>query len=692
MVTADLAVTGPMAAGDWLAAVRSGQVGSLLNLYGRERVREAQRTAVEETRLGIPLFFGFDAIHGHRTIFPIPLAEAGAFDPGMWRRTARVTAEEAAADGLDLLFAPMLDVCRDPRWGRIAESPGEDPWLAARLAEARIGALQKGGLDATDAVAACAKHLGGYGAVGAGREYASVDVSERTLHEVHLPAFASAVGHGAASVMPSFNDLAGVPTTANGPLLRGVLRGGWGFGGVLISDYGAVAELIAHGVAADLAEAAALALEAGVDIDMMGDAFVRGLPEALERGLVGIERVDELVRRVLALKERLGLLDDPYRRCGAPPASPTTKAERRALAREAGRRSIVLLQDEAGLLPLDPAPKRIAVLGPLADAGLEMPGPWSAAGAPEEAVSILDGLRGAFAGTVLVHVPGVAIEGEDESGIEAAVQAAREADIVLLCLGEKRFMSGEAASRARPDLPGRQRALAEAVLRLGKPTVLLLSSGRPLMVPWLFEQAGTVLATWFLGVEAGHAVAEVLSGAAEPTGRLPVSWPVDTGQIPVFYAQRPTGRPADSGQRYTSKYIDLPVEPLFPFGHGLSYARFSYRKLEVTPAEARPGDPIEITVEVTNEGHRPGEETLFFFVRDRVASVARPMQELRGWQKIRLDPGERGTARLVLSTEAFSFLGPDLEPRLEPGSFEIRVGPSADPRRQIVAELLLRAG
>ncbi len=554
MVTADLAVTGPMAAGDWMAAVRSGQVGSLLNLYGRDRVREAQRTAVEETRLGIPLFFGFDAIHGHRTIFPIPLAEAGAFDPGLWRRTARVTAEEAAADGLDLLFAPMLDVCRDPRWGRIAESPGEDPWLAARLAEARIGALQKGGLDATDAVAACAKHLGGYGAVGAGREYASVDVSERTLHEVHLPAFASAVAHGAASVMPSFNDLAGVPTTANAPLLRALLRGGWGFGGVLISDYGAVAELIAHGVAADLAEAAALALEAGVDIDMMGDAFVRGLPEALERGLVGIERVDQSVRRVLALKERLGLLDDPYRRCGAPPASPTTKAERRALAREAGRRSIVLLQDGAGLLPLDPAPKRIAVLGPLADAGLEMPGPWSAAGAPEEAVSILDGLRGAFAGTTLVHVPGVAIEGEDESGIEAAVQAAQEADIVLLCLGEKRFMSGEAASRGRPDLPGRQRALAEAVLRLGKPTVLLLSSGRPLMVPWLFEQAGTVLATWFLGVEAGHAVAEVLSGAAEPTGRLPVSWPVDTGQIPVFYAQRPTGRPAELG---TALHIEV---------------------------------------------------------------------------------------------------------------------------------------
>jgi beta-glucosidase len=557
------------------------------------------------------------------------------------------------------------------------------------MAEARTGAFQMSDLAAADAVAACAKHLGGYGAVDAGREYASVDVSERTLHEVHLPAFASAVAHGVASVMPSFNDLAGVPTTANAALLEGLLRGAWGFDGLIVSDYGAVAELIAHGVAADLAEAAALALGAGVDIDMMGDAYVRGLPDALRRGLVGIERVDAAVRRVLALKERLGLLDDPYRRCRAAPASATVKAERRALAREAARRSIVLLQDEAGLLPLDPAPARIAVLGPLADAGLEMPGPWSAAGVPEEAVGILDGLRAAFAGSALVHAQGVAIGGEDESGIEAAVRAAQEADLVVLCLGEKRFMSGEAASRARPNLPGRQRALAEAVLATGRPTVVLLSSGRPLMVPWLFERAGTVLATWFLGVEAGHAVAEVLSGAAEPTGRLPVSWPVDIGQIPVFYAQRPTGRPADSGQRYTSKYIDLPNQPLFPFGHGLSYARFSYCRLEVTPGEVKAGDRIEITVEVANEGDRSGEETLFFFVRDRVASVARPMQDLRGWQKIRLAPGERGTARLVLDTAALSFLGPDLLPRVEPGSFEIRVGPSADPRRQITAELVL---
>ncbi len=690
MVTADLAVTGPMAAGDWMAAVRTGRVGSLLNLYGRERVREAQRVAVEETRLGIPLFFGFDAIHGHRTIFPIPLAEAGAFDPGLWRRTARVAAEEAAADGLDLLFAPMLDVCRDPRWGRIAESPGEDPWLAARLARARIAALEEQDLAAADAVAACAKHLGAYGAVGAGREYASVDVSERTLHEVHLPAFRAAVAHGVATIMPSFNDLAGIPATANAALLEGLVRGGWGFEGVLISDYGAVAELVPHGVAADLVEASALALAAGVDIDMMGDAYVQGLPEALRRGLVAIEQVDRAVVRVLTLKERLGLLDDPYRRCRAAPAPPTVLAERRALAREAARRSIVLLDDKAGLLPLDPPPRRLAVIGPLADAGPEMLGPWSAAGSPEEAVGLLDGLKEAFPGTTIVHARGVPIEDGDESGIEPAVAAAREADLVLLGLGERRYMSGEAASRARPDLPGRQRALAEAVLAVGKPTVALLSSGRPLMVPWLVERAGAVLATWFLGVEAGHAMAEILSGAAEPTGRLPVSWPVDTGQIPVFYAQRPTGRPPDPKVRYTSKYIDLPVEPLFPFGHGLSYTRFGYRDLEVGPREARPGDRILISVEVTNEGRRPGEETLFFFIRDPVASIARPVQELRGWQKVHLLPGERVTVRLALDTDALAFLGPDLEPRLEPGRFEIRVGPSADPARQVTAELLLR--
>jgi beta-glucosidase len=689
LVSAGWAVTGPQVSGDYMAAVRAGRIGAISNLWGAEETRAAQRIAVEETRLGIPLLFAFDVIHGHRTIFPIPLAEAAAFDPVLWERTARAAAIEAAADGLNLIFAPMLDVARDPRWGRIAESPGEDPWVAARFAEAKVRGFEGDDIAHPQNLAATAKHLAAYGASVAGRDYAAVDISEWSFHEVYLPPFRAAVAAGVAAIMPAFTDLAGVPMTVNSAVLRKTVREHWRFDGLIVSDHGAIRELLAHGVADDLAEAAALALRAGVDIDLMSGAYGPGLPLALERGLVTVAQIDAAVRRVLGLKARLGLFDDPFHRSDAALAPPGQAELHRELARDAARRSIVLLTNRDGLLPLQDAMRRIAVIGPLADARDDMLGPWAAAGRAEDMVTILEGLREALPRSQISHAPGVPIEGGEADGISAALDLARGADVVVLCLGEARRMSGEAASRARPDLPGRQPELAQAVLDLGKPVVVLLSSGRPLLVPWLFERAQAVLATWFLGSEAGHAIGDVVSGRYNPSGRLPVSWPVDVGQIPIFYARRPSGRPADPEVHYSSKYLDLPVDPLFPFGHGLSYSRFVPRDLRVSATELSPGQALSVEVEVSNQGPRSGEVTMFMFIRDPVASVSRPVLELRDISKSLLESGASTTLSFRLTVDDLRFLGPDLSPRLEPGLVELFVGPSANPADLLRAEIRL---
>ncbi|MDJ1157071.1 glycoside hydrolase family 3 N-terminal domain-containing protein [Chelatococcus sp. SYSU_G07232] len=686
MVSFGWSETGPNKSVDIRAEIRAGRIGSLLNIWGADETRAIQRLAVEETRLGVPLLLAFDVLHGHRTIFPIPLAEAALFDPAAWERTAREAALEAAADGIALTFAPMLDVSRDPRWGRIAEGPGEDPVLAALFAEAKVRGFQGGDLASAGSLAATAKHIGAYGAVTAGRDYASVDISDRALHEVYLPPFRAAVAAGAAAVMPAFSDLAGTPASANATLLRGLLRERWGFEGVVVSDHGAVAELVVHGVAADLAEAAALALAAGVDIDMMGMAYAQGLVPALERGRVDMGAIDAAVRRVLQLKESLGLFDDPYRR-GSAAGAAAGAASRGALARDVARRSIVLLTNN-GVLPLARDLRRIAVVGPLAMAAADMLGPWAGAGDPARAVTMVAGLRAALPQCEVVFAAGVEVDsGETRGMIEEALAACRAAEVVVLCLGEGAQMSGEAASRAQPDLPGRQRQFAEAVLAVGRPVVALLSSGRPLMVPWLIARADAVLATWFLGSEAGHAVADVLTGRWNPSGRLPLSWPVDTGQIPIFYGQRRTGRPADPAERYSSKYIDAPAAPLFPFGHGLSYTRFTLSDLQVAPAVAGPHDRVTVAVTVANEGPVDGEETVLLFVHDLVASVARPVLELKGMAKVRLAPGERQVLHLILPVDDLAFLDLDLKPRLEPGAFKVYVGPAADPERLLEASL-----
>jgi beta-glucosidase len=677
MLSSGLVVTGPGDPGDYMAALKAGRVGSLLNLFGRGQVREVQRIAVEETRLGIPLIFGYDVIHGHRTIFPIPLGEAAAFDPALWERTARIAALEAAAEGLTLTFAPMLDVSRDPRWGRIAESAGEDPWLTSLYARAKVKGFQGDDLKSPLSIAATAKHLAAYGASLAGRDYAQVEVSERTLHEVYLPPFKAAVSAGAAAIMPAFTDMDGIPLTAHVAILRDLVRRQWGFDGVIISDYSAITELIPHGVAADVTEASALALKAGVDIDLMGLAYVQGLPNALQSGAVSIEHIDRAAERVLMLKEQLGLFDDPYRDAAVKFDHKARRVEHRDIALDAARRSIVLLTNRGNILPIRQPPRRVAVLGPLANAQAEMLGPWSGAGLIEDMVPFLPGIRAAWHGSEILHAAGVAIESGDTKGIAAAVDMARRADVVLLCLGEDRMMSGEAASRAQPGLPGHQEELAKAVLDTGKPVIVLLSAGRPLTVTWLMERADAVLMTWFLGSEAGHAVADVITGQWTPTAKLPVSWPVDVGQIPVFYSYRPTGRPHDANIRYTSKYLDLPNEPLFSFGHGLTYTSFSYRALSASPSEARAGSKITLDVTVRNDGDVAGEETVFFFMRDPVASVSRPVLELKGIAKARLEAGQSETVRVTLSSDDLTFLGNDHAPVLEPGLIEFFAGPSA---------------
>lgn len=681
MTTAGYAVTGPVATTDLQAGILSGQIGNVLNLYGADAVQGVQRLALEQTRLKIPLLVGMDVIHGHRTIFPIPLGEASLFDPVAWEATAREAAREAAADGVHLTFAPMLDVARDPRWGRIAEGPGEDPLVGQAVARAKVTGFQGANLAAPDTLAACAKHYCAYGAVTAGREYAPTDVSQRSLHEIYLPPFEAAVAAGVATIMPAFTDLDGVPMTANSALLKDYLRGRLNFQGVLISDYNAIAELIRHGVAADLAEAAALALKAGVDMDMMANAYRDGLPVALKRGLVTMADIDASVRRVLILKEQLGLFDNPYARGKVESAD--VLAARRQLARDVGARSVVMLKNDSGALPI--LGGKLAVIGPLADDPGDMRGCWSAAGRPEDCISVLAGLRAALPGQEIAYAEGVAIAGDDQGGIAQALALCDGADTIILCLGESATMSGEAASRAHPGLPGKQLELARAVMARAqnKRVIVILFSGRPLVVPEIVDGASAVLAAWAPGSEAGNALADILLGKVSPSGKTPMSWPRAVGQIPIFYSERPGGRPANANDHYTSKYLDEANAPLFPFGHGLSFGDFVYANLDVSPAQARENGSFTIKVTLINHGLREAAETVFLFIHDKVARISRPVLELKGFDRITLRPGESGVVSFTLPARALKFPGLDFAPLYEPGEIEILAGPSADRSRML---------
>ena len=682
--------TGPQVPQGGEALVRSGGVGAFLGIFGADFTRGLQRLATQESRLKIPLLFGHDVIHGFRTIFPIPLAEAASFDTAGAERAARFAAIEATARGLTWTFAPMVDIARDPRWGRIMEGSGEDPYLGSMMAAARVRGFQRGdnamGLGSPDAMLATVKHFAAYGGAEGGRDYNSVELSERTLWETYLPPYEAAVKAGVATVMASFNDLGGVPAHSSDWLMGDVLRSRWGFKGLVDSDWGGIGELIPHGVAANKADAAVLGIRAGIDMDMSDAVYADNLAAMVRAGRVPVALVDSAVKRVLRMKYALGLFADPYRFSDAAREKRYTLApEHIAAARAAGREAIVLLKNSNKTLPLRKTLRNIAVIGPLASDSQSVLGNWAADGHANEAVSVLAGIRGALgAGARVTSVQGAPVATIDTTGFAAARRAAFQAEAVVIILGERDTMSGEASSRASIELPGSQRDLALSVIRAvrtatpNKPVVVVLMNGRSLAIPELANEAPAIVESWFLGSQHGNAVADVLFGDYNPGGKLPLTFPRATGQIPLYYNHRNTGRPAAAANHYTSKYLDLPWTPLYPFGYGLSYTTFSYSNLRLSAPRIAAGDSLTVSVDVRNSGDRAGDEVAQLYLRDDVASVAQPVRSLKGFRRVSLQPGESRTVTFRLGPDAFSLYDRQMRKIVEPGSFSIFVGTDSD--------------
>jgi beta-glucosidase len=651
-----------------LDRVRRGEVGSFLHVAGSEPLRNLQKVAVEESRLKVPLLFAMDVIHGYRTIVPVQIALASSWEPRAMENAARLAAEEAWAAGLHWTFAPMIDVARDARWGRVVEGAGEDPYLASRMAEAQVRGFQTPDLKSGQRLMACAKHFAGYGAAAGGRDYDSADISERTLQEVYMPPFFAAMRAGAGSFMTGFHDVGGVPMTAHADMIRGQLRGEWGYQGLVVSDWNSVKELINHGIAATPAEAAALALRASVDMDMASSTYAEHLAEAVKADRTLLPLVDEAVTRILVAKESLGLFDKPY---DFGDAARETAPVRRSDAQRLALNSIVLLRNEGGVLPLRPE-ARIALIGALADDASSCLGSWRARGQASEAVTLRKALSD------VVFVPGVTTRSDDVSGIPAAVEAAKGADVVVLAIGEDFDFSGEARSYADIGLPGPQEALIEALKATGKPIVAVLMNGRPLALGGVLDGIPAVLETWYLGIESGPAIVEVLMGRYNPGGKLPIGFPAMTGQSPLPYAHMPAGRPANEDLAVDSaRYHDAPIKPLFPFGHGLSYTKFDYGPLELSAREVRPGGSVTASVTVTNSGQLQGEEVVQLYARDPVASVARPVKELRGFQRIALGAGQSARVSFTLTPDQFAIWhgGKWL---IEPGEIRLMAGSSSE--------------
>lgn len=665
-----------------LAQVRDGRLGGVFNGNGAVMAQRMQTAAMRQSRLKIPLLFAADVIHGLRTVFPVPLAEAASFDPDLARRTARAAGAEAAASGIDWTFAPMVDVARDARWGRGVEGAGEDVLLGRMMAAARVRGFQgERGLAASDAVAACAKHFAAYGAGEAGLDYNTVDVSERTLREVYFPPFQSAFDAGAATTMAAFNEISGVPATANAWLLTQILRREWGFGGLVVSDYTGDEELIAHGFATDAREATKLAFMAGVDMSMQSGFYLAHLPALVAAGEVPMARLDQAVRRVLALKVALGLFDDPFRRID--PRREKTRIRTRetlALARDAGARSIVLLKNDGALLPLPRQGRRIALIGPFAAGQHDLIGPWNVYGTDAEAVDLATGIRAAVADPAQVSVtPGSGIDDPLPGGIAAAVAAARAADVVLLAVGESQLMSGEAQSRASIVIPAAQMALAEAVAATGTPIVVLLRTGRALVLSDAVLKAPAILVTWFLGSQDGPAIADIVFGKTGPSARLPVSFPHATGQEPYHYDHKNTGRPNPPGPllEYKARYREFANAALFPFGHGLTYGAIDYESLDLGAARLSTDGALTVRATIANGGTRAAEEVVQLYIRDLAASVTRPVRELKAFRRVALKPGERQVVSFTLRRDDLLFIGQDLVPTVEPGRFHLWIAPSA---------------
>lgn len=675
LYTSDIDITGPTIREGYKEDIRKGNVGSIFNAFGANYTRSLQKMAVEETRLKIPLLFGYDVIHGHKTIFPMPLGEAASWDLEAIQKSAQIAAAEASAEGLHWTFAPMVDIARDPRWGRITEGAGEDTYLGTKIAVARIKGFQGESLYDLNTIMACAKHFAAYGAALAGRDYNTVDMSDRVLREVYFPPFKAAVEAGVATFMTSFNEVDGVPATGSKYLMTDVLKEEWGFDGFVVTDYTSINEMIPHGVVANEKEAAELAIKAGVDMDMQGGVYQDHLGELVRSGQVSESQINESVRRILRMKYLLGLFEDPYRYSDIEREKEVVMSkEHLAAARDVSRKSIVLLKNEGNILPLRKSAGTIAVIGPLADSKREMIGSWSAAGDYTKAVTLLEGIKAAVpSSTKVFYSKGANINDDTVEWISEAVKVAQKSDVVILALGEAAQMSGEAASRSSIELPGVQLELAKALEKTGKPIVVVLMNGRPLAINWLDENIPSILETWFLGTQAGHAIADVIFGSYNPSGKLPVTFPQSVGQVPIFYNNKNTGRPR-SDEKYTSKYLDISNEPLYPFGYGLSYTTFTYSNLTVDKPAYKMDDTVAITVTVANTGKVPGEEVVQLYVRDLVGSVTRPVKELKGFKKIKLEPGKSQQVKFTLTKEDLAFYTRNMDFKAEPGDFKVFAG------------------
>lgn len=666
---------------DKLADIRNGKVGSMLNVKGVAETREIQALALQ-SRLKIPLLFSLDVIHGYRTVFPVPLGEAASWDLDAMRQSAAVAAKEAAASGIHWTFAPMVDVGRDPRWGRVMEGAGEDAYLGSRIAVARIKGFQGEQPGALDRVMATAKHFAGYGAAIAGRDYNAADMSEQQLHETYLPPFRAAADAGVATFMNSFNTLNGVPATASSYLQRDLLKGKWNYGGFVVSDWASIKELVEHGYAANLADAASQALNAGSDMDMEGYAYSRHLAQQVKGGKVKQTLLDDAVRRVLRKKFELGLFDDPYRFSDAAREKAVLNdPEHARIARDVARKSLVLLKNERQALPFSKGLKSLAVIGALAESKRDLEGGWIVQSDESRVVSLADGIRNHLSPqTKLVLARGCDVACTDTAGFDAAVSAANQAEAVLLVLGESWDMSGEAKSRADIGLPGRQAALFDALAATGKPIVVVMLAGRPLVFDNVADKAAAILYAWFPGAQGGNAVADVLFGDYNPSGKLPMTFPRSVGQIPISYQQYRTGRPVLNEKNivYRSAYIDAPNTPRYAFGHGLSYTSFTYSDLAIDKPALRRGDKATVSFTLANTGSRAGEEVAQLYLRDRVSSIVRPLMELKGFTKLKLEAGERRTVRFEIDRDTLSFHDARLAWTAEPGEFDIMVGTASD--------------
>ncbi|NUN71002.1 MAG: glycoside hydrolase family 3 C-terminal domain-containing protein [Bacteroidetes bacterium] len=674
------------------AMLKAGQIGSFLGITGAAETGRIQRIAMEQSRMKIPVLFGYDIIHGYSTITPIPLAEASSWNPALVEQSAHIAALEGSAIGVHWTYAPMVDIARDPRWGRIAEGSGEDPYLGSVLGAARVRGFQGKDLLQYGSLLACAKHFAAYGGAEAGRDYNTVDLSERTLREVYLPPYKAAIDAGAWTLMSSFNEIGGVPASGSSWLMTDLLRKEWGFTGLVVSDYTAVMELMNHRIAKDSTEAGIVGLSSGVDIDMVSRIYLRKLAAAVRSGALAESVVDEAVRRVLRVKFVYGLFDDPYRNARPEKEKELLLApEHRAVARTMAQQSIVLLKNEKELLPLSKGGKTIALIGPLAgnDHRRDLVGTWAWAQKPEHVVSVIDGITAKLPkGSKLIYDKGCEIESDSGYRAQKAVAAAKKADVIVAVLGEAQRHSGEAASRSNLDLPGRQRELLKALAATGKPVVLVVMGGRPLTLQWEADNIPAIVEAWHLGVESGNALADVLFGDYNPSGKLPVTFPRNLGQIPIYYNHKSTGRPLVPTDKYTSRYLDVPNTPLFPFGHGLSYTSFQYSAVTLSSSSITKDQSLTVSVSVTNSGKRAGEEVVQLYLRDDVATVTRPVKELKGFKKVMLQPGETGTVTFTVTSEDLSFYGLDMKKRIEPGTFTVYVGGSSADGQQAVFTVL----